>query len=577
MPYSGADDPNLPPDIKKLDAKKRRQFTAVWNSAYQNCRDSKTGGGTGGTAGCEGVAFRFARSAVKEMTMEEEEETKEGRMISTANLKKIRDALAALNELLSAAEPPALTGKELDEEEPGLVERILDGMKGILFGNSREEGEKAEWDGKYINDLPDSAFAFISAGGEKDKDGKTVPRALRHLPYKNSGGEIDLPHLRNALARLSQSSLSPAEKESAGAVLRKAAEAKKVGEFSQKDIIGSFKVSKDAEGNWRWLSLTTNKYKDREGEIFSDEAHKEYVEYATAFKHYPELWIWHTPGSKVGTADFTDYVDGFVLHSGTFDKGKETVAASLAAATDLAVSHGYKYRATDKEDGVYDWYRTFEVSALPAARAANAWTDILSQKEVVMSFSEDKKAFLTKHLGEDAVKDIESKIAELSKQLEDAGVAFKDLVEGTPVSEAKAEEPVAEVEEETEADDNVSVPAGDNVSAQLQDISSKIEALGSQVEEVRGELTGFKGELAQLKRSDAQKIDDQVAPRRPAPGNGEGPANSEKTLVDAEKQAQLEEAANKAAAGGKDPYIGPYVDDLVSGRLVGGGVVTSGE
>src|SRR5262249_5673290 len=38
--------------------------------------------------------------------------------------------------------------------------------------------------------------------------GKTTPRSLRHFPYKDANGKVDLPHLRNALARIPQSSLS---------------------------------------------------------------------------------------------------------------------------------------------------------------------------------------------------------------------------------------------------------------------------------------------------------------------------------------------------------------------------------
>lgn len=60
----------------------------------------------------------------------------------------------------------------------------------------------AEWDTKYKNDLPDSSFAYISPGGTKDSEGKTTPRSLRHLPYKDADGKPDLPHVRNALARL---------------------------------------------------------------------------------------------------------------------------------------------------------------------------------------------------------------------------------------------------------------------------------------------------------------------------------------------------------------------------------------
>ena len=74
---------------------------------------------------------------------------------------------------------------------------------------------ETEWDKEYINDLPDSAFAYIEPGGEKDDQGKTVPRTLRHLPFKNAQGNIDDEHLRNALGRLPQTDLSAEAKAAA--------------------------------------------------------------------------------------------------------------------------------------------------------------------------------------------------------------------------------------------------------------------------------------------------------------------------------------------------------------------------
>lgn len=65
--------------------------------------------------------------------------------------------------------------------------------------------EKAVWSTAYVNDLPDSAFLYVEEGGEKDADGKTVPRDKRHFPYRNAEGKVDLPHLRNAIARIPQS------------------------------------------------------------------------------------------------------------------------------------------------------------------------------------------------------------------------------------------------------------------------------------------------------------------------------------------------------------------------------------
>lgn len=67
--------------------------------------------------------------------------------------------------------------------------------------NSESELEKAVWTTKFINNLPDSSFAYIESGGKKDSEGKTKPRTLRHLPYKDASGKVDLPHLRNAIAR----------------------------------------------------------------------------------------------------------------------------------------------------------------------------------------------------------------------------------------------------------------------------------------------------------------------------------------------------------------------------------------
>jgi len=53
--------------------------------------------------------------------------------------------------------------------------------------------------GQAENDLPDSVFAHIEAGGSKDASGKTVPRSKRHFPIH------DAAHVRNALARAPQS------------------------------------------------------------------------------------------------------------------------------------------------------------------------------------------------------------------------------------------------------------------------------------------------------------------------------------------------------------------------------------
>lgn len=95
----------------------------------------------------------------------------------------------------------------------------------------------AEWTAAEIDNLPDSSFAHIDAGGTKDADGKTTPRSKRHLPYKGADGKVDLPHLRNALARLDATDIPAAAKAAAKAKLDAAAKAAGVGAASQKSAI----------------------------------------------------------------------------------------------------------------------------------------------------------------------------------------------------------------------------------------------------------------------------------------------------------------------------------------------------
>ncbi|MEM2430124.1 MAG: hypothetical protein QW372_01835 [Nitrososphaerales archaeon] len=120
--------------------------------------------------------------------------------------------------------------------------------------------KETEWTQAYINDLPDDAFAYIEPGGTKDEEGKTVPRSLRHLPYKNHKGEIDIPHLRNALARLPQTKLSDEAKAKAKAVLIKAAKQVGLPTYTEEEVMNMSEVKemKRGEENEIKQNLTIN-------------------------------------------------------------------------------------------------------------------------------------------------------------------------------------------------------------------------------------------------------------------------------------------------------------------------------
>jgi hypothetical protein len=97
------------------------------------------------------------------------------------------------------------------------------------------------WTRRYINDLPDAAFAIILPGGEKDEEGKTKPRSLRKFPHHDATGKIDLPHLRNANARVPQSDLTPEQKAEAQRHLDRHKKALGIGEYAEESKRESFK------------------------------------------------------------------------------------------------------------------------------------------------------------------------------------------------------------------------------------------------------------------------------------------------------------------------------------------------
>jgi len=93
--------------------------------------------------------------------------------------------------------------------------------------------EKAEWTTAYVNDLPDSAFLLIVPGGAKDRTGRTVPRSLRKLPIRGKDGELDWPHVRNAIQRVPRMvDVSDAQKEALQKKLRKMLPGRQEGEKS---------------------------------------------------------------------------------------------------------------------------------------------------------------------------------------------------------------------------------------------------------------------------------------------------------------------------------------------------------
>jgi HK97 family phage prohead protease len=114
---------------------------------------------------------------------------------------------------------------------------------GVTMVKANED--KAVWSTSYVNDLPDSAFAYVEPG-DKDEEGKTTPRSNRHFPHHDAEGNPDAAHVRNALARIPQSDVPEAAKERALADVRRHASALDIGKaHNDQDLILPFEDHSD--------------------------------------------------------------------------------------------------------------------------------------------------------------------------------------------------------------------------------------------------------------------------------------------------------------------------------------------
>lgn len=212
---------------------------------------------------------------------------------------------------------------------------------------------------------------------------------------------------------------------------------------------GLFTV-KEINGVRRWTGIYSNATEDRDKETITTKAHQEFADWCEKESRYPELWLWHTKGTRIGVADFVDEHNGFAIASGTIDVDvPPSVIDNLQnSPVPLGMSHGFGYADSDLVDGVYHRYRSFEMSVLPLSAAANELTSFGT--EVPETMSDQRKQWLTETMGETNAKAVYDGVDALAGFAKAKGISLKaamtaiaEGVEGTEGQETPAATPPA--------------------------------------------------------------------------------------------------------------------------------------
>lgn len=322
----------------------------------------------------------------------------------------------------------AIMGGQMEEAEKSLDMELLE-VRAILAYDTRHTGaiEKAtDWIAKKKlsysaeQNLSDEDFALVMM-----RDGKKV----RKYPVQ------DKAHVRNALARAAQQMMAGGQgaADAKAALPKIRAMAKKMGiEVSTEKERNAILVEKDLHGDWRWVGWVSNNFIDWDGDIISDAAHREFVEWLDKNSDAaPEFLTWHTAGTKRESAvDFWNYEHGFLIMSGKLTEHEAAGLLKAKALTDLGMSHGTWVLSRDENDPrVITKYRMYEVSDLPLENAANPFTDFeVLVKEVDM----DKEKYLAELVGKDKAALFMKKTGLKTEALTQAGVTSKAKQEETP-------------------------------------------------------------------------------------------------------------------------------------------------
>lgn len=250
------------------------------------------------------------------------------------------------------------------------------------------------------------------------------------------------------------------------------------GQQAPGQVVVPFQVKAMPDGRLRYFLWATNCFTDRTDETFTTASHKEFVDWCDTSGNYPELWLWHIPGSKVGQADWVCESNGFRLTSGLIDPAREALVQKFAEGGELSVSHGY-FGVKEIDTGTLNLYRSWEDSILPRGREANPFTAFSMEEVKNMAFTAAKKDWL-KSAGVDdtTITQWETQTKELGDKLKAMGFAWK--------AAGDVEEPDPEPKPEP-----VPTPEGSQVIAAVASMTEALAGVTTLVAEMRARQDTF--------------------------------------------------------------------------------------
>lgn len=579
MPYSGADDPNLPANVKKMSAADRAQWVAIFNDVLDKC--IKDGGST---ATCEPSAFKQANGVIKKKN-----EMKGGVLVDLKEAinklfhkeeRKIKsvdswDGSASRWDTAEAYCDSCLinvnTGAPADwskalcslpVRDPGdssdtYVDKAVHaaaGGHGITQVKKPADVDQAKWDAA----VKSAANKIISAYNQMDE---VAPDAVYELagktPPENRMKSIDMlfEAVWNAVqAKDEQAWLTNIFLEDDGTFVAIIASEGKLfksavtytnGSVTMTDWVeveldfpevqqSRTTIHRMKDGTVRWLSVSGSTVLNRSGQIDSKQLFDSFVQHIEETGEYPVRMFCHCGEQFVtGQADFVARDENLLITSGVFNDSelaKREIAAREADPGYWGESIGFEANfpdfvevAQDIEIPVFSVGVLREVSSVPEVYAA-AWFTQTTQ-----FINEEVRKMLDKRAKEALVKLFDGDEAATNKWLEDnvdpknRMIAENNMITRTTeeVTEPAADEVNDATEPTTEVTQETEEPEQPKDEPTLEIDDSVLEAIVTQLATRQG--AAIDEALTPIKDA-IKSLDDRVSALEKAAGGGEKPA-----------------------------------------------------
>lgn len=241
-------------------------------------------------------------------------------------------------------------------------------------------------------------------------------------------------------------------------------------------------VFKDVNGRYRWLSISSTAFKDKDGEIIPRVELQKATEKMQFKGNYGPLRFWHTEGLELGTCDFSGVVSRSLIESGAF--ANERIGRSVSEkSTAYKMSIGFNYERLDSE-GVYHGVDIFERSLVPADLAANMFTGLFVSKSEVKTMNSEKEqavlSALKNLLPEQDYNNLLGQVRFREKSADNMNVQYKeaDLTKLSPPELlAYAQKAVQEYEQEQEAHKEITAVVEKAVETKMGEYAKEMKAM----------------------------------------------------------------------------------------------------